>query len=317
MDWNFKLRGKEVNFTILDAAVAVRPSEELRASTKRAELIRRFGDPARDDAHGGSFGLDLPARNRSLFERAGWLFVAPQAAVASAAKTRDAVDDARAVRQVLVSPSGALMIGTNLMTARLPEDVPEAEAVRRLEEDGLTLVRRLGFAPNTFEAILPAGVPLPEAVNALQAKADRYLFVEPSLLEVVAGRRRPTDPEYAEQWQHRNDGSNGGTPGADIHSEGAWAITRGVGPQRPVRVAIIDNGMQVNHTDLRDGIIAGGFFDSDGAGGARFVRLQPGAAGFPGGYHGTFCMGMAGARVDNSRGGCGSAPSGTSSRSPA
>jgi thermitase len=66
--------------------------------------------------------------------------------------------------------------------------------------------------------------------------------------------------------------------------------------------------MQVNHPDLSAGIVAGGHFVSDGAGSATFQRWQPGASGFPNGSHGTFCMGMAGARMDNNRGGCGSAP---------
>lgn len=310
MDWNFKLRGEEVSFTIVNTAVAVRPSEGLRARATRPQMVRRFGGAPRDDTHGGSFGLDLPVRNRALFERAGWLFVEPQAAVADAAEARGTVDDAEAVRPVLISPSGALMIGTDLVTAQLPEELPEEEAVRRLEEDGLTLVRRLLFAPNTFEAALPAGVPLPEIINDLQAREDRYRFVEPSLLQVITGRRRPTDPGYGNQWQHNNDGSNGGTPQADIRSEGAWALTRGVGPQRPMRVAVIDNSMQVGHTDLRDGITGGGFFEPDGRGGATFVRLRDGAARFPNtdSNHGTFCLGMVGARVDNDRGGCGSAP---------
>jgi thermitase len=74
-----------------------------------------------------------------------------------------------------------------------------------------------------------------------------------------------------------------------------------------VRVAVIDNGMQVGHPDLKAGVVAGGYFKSDGAGGATFVKLKMGRP-FPAGDHGTFCLGMAGARMDNGKGGCGSAP---------
>jgi thermitase len=75
-----------------------------------------------------------------------------------------------------------------------------------------------------------------------------------------------------------------------------------------MRVAVIDNGMQVSHPDLRDGIVGGGHFLTNGLGSATFVRFQAGVPGFPDKWHGTFCMGMAGARMNNGRGGCGSAP---------
>ena len=243
-----------------------------------------------------------------MFERAGWLFVEPQAAVAAAAKAGVAIPGAEAVRDVLISPSGDLVIATNLVVVQLLEDIPEDEAIRQLSDDGLKLVRRLCFAPNLFEARVPAGRPLPEIISELQSKTDRYRFAEPSLLEAVTGRLRPTDPEFGNQWQHTNDGLKCGTAGADISSEAAWDITRGVGPQRPTRIAVIDFGMQITHPDLKKGIVGGGFFDSDGQGGATFVRFEPGMFEFPDDSHGTFCMGMAGARMCNGSGGCGSAP---------
>jgi thermitase len=75
-----------------------------------------------------------------------------------------------------------------------------------------------------------------------------------------------------------------------------------------MRIAVIDNGMQVNHPDLKGGIVGGGYFQSDGGASSTFVRLKAGMSGFPDVAHGTFCLGMAGARLNNKRGGCGSAP---------
>ncbi|MCI0336992.1 MAG: S8 family serine peptidase [Acidobacteria bacterium] len=89
----------------------------------------------------------------------------------------------------------------------------------------------------------------------------------------------------------------------------AWKVTRGRGPHRPVRIAVIDTGMQIDHPDLEEGIIGGGYFTSDDCGtNFNFVRYQPGMTGFPDNSHGTFCMGMAGARMNNDIGVCGSAP---------
>src|SRR5262249_23085495 len=128
-------------------------------------------------------------------------------------------------------------------------------------------------------------------------------FAEPALVGVLTGRRTPTDPRYGDQWQHKNTGANGGTAGADIHSEAAWDRTRGAG----VRIAIIDNRMQVDHPDLAPRLIRGGHFESDNTGRTTFTKFQSGNP-FPRGNHGTFCLGMAGARMDNGKGGCGSAP---------
>lgn len=308
MKWSFKLGNKEVSYTIAETAVAIRPDIDLRAKATRSEVTNRFGVAAKDDTQGGKFGIDLPSRNRKIFERAGWLFVEPQAAVGRATAERLSVPDTEAAGQVVISRTGELMITTSLLTVQLPEDLSEEEALLRLKEDRLRLVNRFTFAPNLFEVRLPARKPLTEIVAELQSKTDRYRFVNPVLLQALTGRLKPTDPDFDRQWQHTNDGSNGGTAGADLHSEAAWDLTRGVGPQRPVRIAVIDNGMQINHPDLKDGIKSGGFFEEDGSGGANFVRLQPNMTGFPSGNHGTFCMGMAGARMNNGRGGCGSAP---------
>jgi thermitase len=212
------------------------------------------------------------------------------------------VEGTEAVRRVYLGRGGTL-IGTDRVTVQFEPDVTEAKAKAQLQADKLKLVRRIDFATNAYEVRIPARRPELEVVGELQA-SGRYRFVEPVLLEAITGRHTPNDPDFDAQWQHANDGSNGGVAGADIKSEAAWDLTRGQG----VRLAVIDNGMQVNHPDLRQGIVGGGYFVSDGMGSSTFRRWTPGQAGFPNGNHGTFCLGMAGARMDNDRGGCGSAP---------
>jgi thermitase len=307
MQWTFKLRGKPVTMNFLEGVAAVRPAEALRSSTTRSALVRSFGGPAVDDAGVGSYGLAVSARNRKYFESSGWLFVEPATRVAKAAARRAGVADAETVQRVCVGRSTAPRVTTNLATVRLVENYPEAEAVRRMRSDDLRVERRLPFA-NAYEVRLPTRRPLPEVIGGLQEKTNLYLFAEPVFLEAITGRLMPGDPQFGKQWQHKNDGSNGGVAGADLHSEAAWDLTTGRGPARPVRIAVIDNGMKVNHPDLKSGVVAGGYFESDGGAGTIFVRHTAGASGFPGGDHGTFCMGMCGARMNNDKGGCGSAP---------
>jgi subtilisin family serine protease len=305
MRFTFTLRGKPVSLTRLDDVVAVRPTADVAvAKPSRAAVLKQFGTvQAPDDADAGTaFGLDLPARNRRLFERAGWLFGAARENLSRAAVTRTNVPGADAVRPVFIDRGGNTLIGTGLVTVQLPPDLTEARAQARVQAHKLVPIRRLRFAPNLFEARLRAGVPFTDAVVEMQAVPE-FVFAEPALVGVLTGRRTPTDPRYGDQWQHKNTGANGGSAGADIRSEAAWDRTRGAG----VRVAVIDNGMQIDHPDLAAGVVGGGHFESDNTGRTTFTRFQAGNP-FPGGDHGTFCLGMAGARMDNGKGGCGSAP---------
>ncbi len=49
----------------------------------------------------------------------------------------------------------------------------------------------------------------------------------------------------------------GGVVNADVHAEEAWDIAKGDG----IRIAIIDNGFEVNHPDLKEAVVAGaGYF---------------------------------------------------------
>src|SRR5215204_2558218 len=61
----------------------------------------------------------------------------------------------------------------------------------------------------------------------------------------------PRDPRFAEQWALANDGSRGGTKGADISATLAWAITTG---SDNVVVAVLDSGVDYNHSDLAGNI---------------------------------------------------------------
>ncbi|MBA2605659.1 MAG: S8 family serine peptidase [Acidobacteria bacterium] len=114
------------------------------------------------------------------------------------------------------------------------------------------------------------------AVEAFSSRED-VLYAEPNYV-----RRKyalPNDPRFGEQWGLKNTGQIGfndatgqqqaGTPGADIDAEAAWNITTG---SRSVVVGVIDEGIDINHPDLRENIwrnpgeIAGNNVDDDGNG---------------------------------------------------
>ncbi|MDQ1051842.1 S8 family serine peptidase [Streptomyces sp. V4I2] len=185
-----------------------------------------------------------------------------------------------------------------MLTVQVQPTFSEEEAERELESVGLTVVNKLRFAENLYEVRATASDALAASVDLHDN--DHFVFAEPSLIEHVPGRFRPSGARYAQQWQWRNTGTGGGTPDADVHIESAWDRTFGTG----MRVAVIDNGFDTEHPDLAPGLDPlSGFFDD--AGGAAFVR---GTSGMPDNDHGTFCAGMVGARHNNGAGGTGAAP---------
>jgi hypothetical protein len=288
MRFRFKCRDEQMDLDYLREVVAVRPSRELRALEAPSAILKRLQTArAADDARGP---FPLPARNRKVFEKAGWLFARARPALADAAFTRTRAHEDAAVRPVFVDRGGNTLIGTEFVTVQLSPDMTAEQAAARLEADGLELIRKLNFGRNLFEAGLPPGQPLIEAVPELQSR-PWYVFVEPVFVQILGGRAGG-DPDLDKQWHH-----------ATIRTPNAWIRTRGAG----VRIAIIDNGMQVDHPDLAEGIVSGGYFVDRPNDTAEFHRYEPGVF-FPNDTHGTFVMGMAGARRNNDVHGCGAAP---------
>jgi subtilisin family serine protease len=61
-------------------------------------------------------------------------------------------------------------------------------------------------------------------------------------------RSTPNDPYYDYQWALHNMGQTGGTPDADIDASEGWHYSKGASD---VIVAVIDTGIDYNHTDLQ------------------------------------------------------------------
>lgn len=131
---------------------------------------------------------------------------------------------------------------------------------------------------------------------------------------IIELRNTPNDPQYNQQWHHNNTGQNGGTPGADIQIEDAWAITTGGqnGNGDDIVVCILE-GVDFSHGDLIDnhwvntGEIPGNGIDDDGNGyiddiNGWNVGNNSGNLGGVATGHGTNVAGMIGATGNNSLG---------------
>ena len=133
-------------------------------------------------------------------------------------------------------------------------------------------------------------------------------YAHPDFVFPLEARSAPLDePYFGTQWNLKNTGQNGGTPGVDIGIESVWKVTRG-NPQTVV--GVLDLGFEQNHKDLVDAWfvntkeIPGNKKDDDGNGLVDDVRgwnfstngnnLIYGAAA----NHGTATSGIIGARVN-------------------
>ncbi len=282
MKREYMMRGQRVAIDELDGVVAVKPAKREESGE---EAFRAFGTAASLKT------AEIAEGDWGPFEKAGWRLMRPNAQLAAAMQARSMPDGPDEARRVFRHPSGRIYLGSNRLTVKLRADLPESNVNAKLAAAGLETVRRLGFAPNLFEVKVAAGRDFLDVSMALGSDKD-FVYAEPQFIEHIPGRFVPTDPDYGQQWHLENTGQDGGTAGADISAQDAWNMTRGLG----VRVAVIDNGIDVNHPDLSAAIAArSGFFQAGGA----FVQ---GVAGFPNGNHGTFCSGMALARANNAEG---------------
>ena len=143
----------------------------------------------------------------------------------------------------------------------------------------------------------------------LAVKMDKNVR-EAQFNHYVKLRSVPNDPQYNQQWQYDNNGSNGGTPDADIDAPEAWDITTGgiTADGDTIVVAIVDDGVNLNHPDLQGNLwknyaeIPGNGMDDDGNGYIDDVNgwnAENNNGTISGGGHGTPVAGIVGAKGNN------------------
>ena len=164
---------------------------------------------------------------------------------------------------------------------------------------------------------LPPDVPVGEAVQRYEASPD-VEYAEPNFL--IFPTRTPNDPHFSKLWGLHNTGQTiggrSGTADADIDAPEAWSITT----RDPTTVvAVIDEGINVNHPDLQGNIwtnpdeVPGNATDDDRNGyvddvhGYDFANddasvYDPNPISGKGDEHGTHVAGTIAAEGDNATG---------------
>ncbi|MDE0961313.1 MAG: S8 family serine peptidase, partial [Planctomycetota bacterium] len=182
--------------------------------------------------------------------------------------------------------------------------IPRPEILVTLDSTDLTVIDRVLAIPD-LQLIreFPSGSPLLQLSFAgtprqVEERIQRLLDVSgvksasPNFILHLPAMAVPNDTFFGAQWHLQNTGQAGNL-GVDINAADAWGVQTG---SLSVRVAIIDEGVDVFHEDLAANIVAG--HDSTN---------QASPAGVPGNCastdgHGTACAGLAAGIGNNSLG---------------
>jgi subtilisin-like proprotein convertase family protein len=109
--------------------------------------------------------------------------------------------------------------------------------------------RRLPGTPDHFVASVAAGGGTPALELADKLQADpRLRWAMPNFYQEWRQTFTPSDTLDNAQWHLNNTGQSGGTADADADVFEAWDVTTG---DPSVVVAIVDDGMEFSHPDLR------------------------------------------------------------------
>ncbi len=97
---------------------------------------------------------------------------------------------------------------------------------------------------------LPSDLAVGEAVQRYEASPD-VEYAEPDYLLQPAQTVSPSDPYYPRLYGLNNTGQTYGTPDSDVDAKEAWGTTTG---NRTTVVAVIDEGVDIDHPDLKNNV---------------------------------------------------------------
>jgi subtilisin family serine protease len=263
----------------------------LRPSTRSLLVAYRGAAPERDRSAlaRGDERLKGIAESPEVARREAVVYRRSEAAAASLEAFSDRLRQSGGIRYVApVYYRGTRpVLVTDELIAEFKPEVTAAQRNALHAAHGVTVVRALTVAPNTF--LLRVREPGPRgALDVANAYFESGLvrYAQPNLIKTHARRAAPNDPFFPQQWHLTR-----------IQAEQAWDITRG---DPSVVIAVIDDGLDVDHEDIaRPGKIV---TPLDIIGGDNDPRPAPGDG------HGTSVAGVAAANGENAVGVSGIAP---------
>ncbi|HYP52987.1 MAG TPA: S8 family serine peptidase, partial [Pyrinomonadaceae bacterium] len=244
------------------------------------------------------------------------------------AESMEAQPEVDKVGEVFTNAYNQPLVLTDELVCKFKPELTADQIERVKESFGLETVEPLGFVENGFVLRVKPGTGMSalEVSNTL-VEQGHAVYASPSFIEHIpvrevvavggvttgqliepqAGvgpaderelRHVVNDPRFPNQWHLTNTGQGGGTVGADVKAHPAWHVTLG---SPDVRIAIIDNEVDIRHEDLNTPGKIVSPIDLD-------VTPPDNDPSPTFGLHGTSCAGVAAAAQNNGLGGTGVAP---------
>lgn len=183
--------------------------------------------------------------------------------------------------QSLKSSDGTIQIPTDKVFFGIKNTYDPKEVFDKLEIE-YDSFKRLGHNKNAYLLMLKNGESL-KVANQLY-ESGYFDYAQPCFTRLM----KVMNEFYEDQWGLNNTGQNGGNVGVDINAPEAWELTRGC---NNITVAVIDQGVDLDHPDLAGNLLAGHDATDGGDGGLNGDCWGDNA-------HGTCCAGIIGA-IDN------------------
>jgi len=157
---------------------------------------------------------------------------------------------------------------------------------------GATSVTPYAPIPNTFDVRYTTAITLQTAADRISTLSN-FKSLAPTVEIPVETRMIPNDTFFPAQWYLNNTGQTNGTPGADLNVTGVWDTYNGNG----VTVAVVDDGVDIQHQDLIGKVVLASSLDLVGGGGTDPTPFNTANS-----IHGTGVAGIIAAVGNNSRG---------------
>ena len=240
--------------------------------------------------------------------------MSPVSAVVNALPRKLALHVARTMPVFVERESQLKLVATDQILVTFKPGASPVLRRKLLDGLGLTLTGRSEFDARR-QTLVPTSVRRAsrtlDLANQLVAADDVVEFAAPNFLAQIR-KGSVNDPQFPAQWHLDNRGQGRATPLQDARAIGAWAQVGG--GHRSIVIAIVDDGVDLDHPDLKGNLWKNPSARAKDRHGRDFVdlsdRYNPRPKVFKAPFddtqsndiHGTPCAGVAAAVGNNNRG---------------
>jgi subtilisin family serine protease len=232
--------------------------------------------------------------------------------VRSALSSRQMTNVRRTLPVYVENESQLRVIVTREITVRFKPKVTEKQRNKVLVDLNLTIKDPNEFHGRQYIVVPASDVDESDTIRIANTLSENRLveYAAPNFVSESRKLALPNDPMLNRQWHLNNSGAHEGVEGEDIRAFSAWELTHGGSAK--IVIAIIDDGVDIDHPDLNANIWENpratspdrngrNFFDGDFDPRPRYFHT-PFTETELNDIHGTACAGVAAAVGDNQTG---------------